>query len=305
MMQPPKPLQHLTYNKIFVHKQAPYAIYRHQVDGEHCNNVHDHDFFELVLILGGNGIQITPYGNMPIESGSLFVLQPGIWHGYIDCVGLLVSVCAIDARVFDVELAWLRDNPLFSDLMWTSAFKPNDSDYRIHRLRQSEMVRCNKAFFTLQEIESKATLQGRVQQIGSLTTFLADIAESMASPDHGSTLNPAAAIASPIIEKTLLLFSQNIAKNWSIRELSYGFGLTTPYYIRLFKRQMGESPLSYLSNMRARRAAQLLLHSETSINQIALDIGWNDPGYFSRRFRHYFGVSPREYRQKHLDFSHT
>lgn len=305
MMQPPKPLQHLTYNKIFLHKQAPYAIYRHQVDGEHCNNVHDHDFFELVLISAGTGIQITPYGNMPIESGSLFVLQPGVWHGYVDCVGLLVNVCAIDARVFDVELAWLRDNPLFSDLLWTSAFKPDDPNYSIHCLRQSEMVRCNKAFFTLQEIESKETLQARVQQIGNLTTLLADIADSVSTPDPTASQSTKLPIASPIVEKTLLLFSQNIAKNWSISELSYSFGLTTPYYIRLFKRQMGESPLTYLSNLRARRAAQLLLHSETSINQIALDIGWNDPGYFSRRFRHYFGVSPREYRQKYVNFSQT
>lgn len=304
-MQPPKPLQHLTFNKIFLHKQAPYAIYRHQVDGEHINNVHDHDFIELVLISGGSGTQITPYGSIPMGSGSLFVLQPGVWHGYYDCDGLLVNVCAIDARVFDCELAWLRDNPLLGDVLWKSAIKPHDPNYRIHQLRQSEMVRCTKAFFTLQEIESKETIQARVQQIGNLTTFLADIADSVAAPNPNTSQNTKLAPTSPIVEKTLLMFSQNIANNWSIRELSSCFGLTTPYYIRLFKRHMGEAPLTYLSNLRARRAAQLLLHSETSINQIALDIGWNDPGYFSRRFRHYFGVSPREYRQKYLDFSHT
>ncbi len=304
-MHNPKPLQHLTFNKIFLHKQAPYAIYRHQVDGEHVNNLHDHDFLELVLISGGSGIQLTPYGNIPLESGSLFVLQPGVWHGYMDCVGMLVNVCAIDVRVFDFELAWLRDNPLLGDLLWGSAITPDDASFRIHRLRQSEMVHCNKVFFTLQEIESKETVQARVHQIGNLTTFLADIADSVSTPNPTASQYTRSPIASPIIEKTLLMFSQNIAKNWSISELSYSFGLTTPYYIRLFKRQMGESPLSYLSNLRARRAAHLLLHSETSINQIALDIGWNDPGYFSRRFRHYFGVSPREYRQKYLNFSQT
>jgi len=68
---------------------------------------------------------------------------------------------------------------------------------------------------------------------------------------------------------------------------------------------MGQAPLSYLSGLRARRAAQLIIHSESTITQVGLDVGWEELGYFSRRFRHYFGVSPREYRQKYRDFSHT
>jgi AraC-like DNA-binding protein len=305
-MHTTRTLQHLTFNKIFLHKNAPYAIYRHQVDGEHVNNVHDHDFVELVLISGGTGTQLTPYGSVPLRAGSLFVLQPGVWHGYVDCEAMLVNVCAIDARLFSHELAWLRDNPLLHHLLWESAIQADHNRIPIHTLLPHQIVRCSKGFFTLQEIEVKETLQARVQQIGRLTSFLADVADCIAvnnTPLSGQDRK--ATSTSLIVEKTLLLFSENVARDWSITELSARFGLTTPYYIRLFKREMGQSPLSYLSGLRARRAAHLLVRSECTITQVALDVGWEELGYFSRRFRHYFGISPREYRQKYRDFSHT
>src|SRR5260221_6621753 len=93
-------IQHLTFNKICVNKSAPYAIYRHQDDGDHVTGLHDHDFVELVLISGGSGTHLTPYGSMEIHSGALFVLQPFVWHGYFDSDGLLVNVCVIDYRLF-------------------------------------------------------------------------------------------------------------------------------------------------------------------------------------------------------------
>jgi AraC-like DNA-binding protein len=297
-------LQHLTRNKIFVNKSAPYAIYRHQVDGDHINNVHDHDFVELVVISGGTGTHLTPYGDIPLSQEALFVIQPGVWHGYTDCKEMLVNVCAIDCQVFDCELAWMRDNPALNYLLWEVAMKPSYPKAPIHYLLPHQVVRLSRAFYTLQEIEHLQSAPARAQQIGCLTTFLAQMADIiwMKPNMHGGTQK----VTLPdIVEESLLLFSENLARDWSITELSARFGLTTPYYIRLFKRAMGEPPLSYLSGMRARRAAELLLYSETPITRIGGDVGWADPGYFARRFRCYFGISPREYRHKYRSLEHT
>lgn len=293
---------HLTFKNIFPHEQSPYAIYRHQVDGDHVNKIHDHEFIELVVISGGTGTQVTPYGEFPLQAGSLFVMQPGVWHEYIDCNSLLVNVCAMDCRVFDCELKWLYDNPSLRYLIWDSALTMVQPGV-MHLLSSGQVLRAGHSFFTLQTIESKTTPPARVQQIGQLATFLAEIADCVAI--NAPMPHPERKLTglTNAVEKTVMLFSENLARDWSIAELSASFGLTTPYYIRLFKREVGESPLSYLSMLRARRAAQLLMASDNSITSIALDIGWTEPGYFARRFRHYYGASPREYRQKYRDFT--
>ena len=180
MLHPYK-LQHLTYNKIFLNKQSPYAIYRHQVIGDHVNNVHDHDFVEIVLISGGTGIQSTPYGDVQLRAGAFFVLQPGVWHGYFDCDAMLVNVCAIDIRLFECELAWVKDNPVLHDLLLKNAITPLQERMPIHYLGSSQIVRCSKSFFMLQEIEGKETAQARVQQIGRLTIFLAEAADCVST----------------------------------------------------------------------------------------------------------------------------
>jgi AraC family L-rhamnose operon transcriptional activator RhaR len=301
-------IRHLTVRNTFLHADAPFAIYRHQVDGDHFHGRHDHDFIELVMISGGRGWQTTPYGNLPLRRGSLFVLHPGVWHAYVDCEELLVNVCAIDCRLFDFELGWLRDNPAIAYILWGSAITLDNPRMTLHCLPPQGVSRCSRAFYTLQESESKTTSQARVEQIGLMTTFLAEMADcvSLNMPIPVSGAAPAVARAetphNDVVKRTMLMFSENLARSWSIRELSGSFGLSTPHYIRLFKREMGESPLSYLSGMRARRAAELLMYGESSVAQVGIDVGWEDPGYFSRRFRQYFGSSPRAYRRAYRRF---
>jgi AraC family L-rhamnose operon transcriptional activator RhaR len=293
---------HLTLGTLLPHKNVPYAIYRHQIDGDHNLNVHDHEFVELVVITGGKGIQLTPYGNIPIQTGALFVLQPGVWHGYIDCEELLVNVCCINSQLFDSELAWLRDNAPVRHVLWDNAITAYQVRSPVHHLSASQLNRCSRGFYKLQEIERLYSPQARVQQIGVLTSFLAEIADCAAASSTLPLADRKLTELPPVVEQTLMLFSENMARDWSITALSSQFGLSTSYYIRLFNREMGESPLSYLSRIRALRASQMLMCTDTAIHQIGMDVGWNEPGYFSRRFRHYFGLSPRGYRQKYRDF---
>jgi quercetin dioxygenase-like cupin family protein len=155
IMFQPKHIQHLTVKKLFLYKDAPYMIYRHQVDGDHINHIHDHDFLELVMISEGTGTQSTPSCDIPMRTGALFVLQPGVWHAYLDCKALLVNVCLIDTRVFDSELAWMRDNPLLHCILWEAAI--TESQTPIHYLNAQQTNTGKRAFYALQALEQIQT----------------------------------------------------------------------------------------------------------------------------------------------------
>ena len=57
----------------------------------------------------------------------------------------------------------------------------------------------------------------------------------------------------------------------------------------------GESPNSLIRIMRLKRAASLLEKNESSITEILMSVGFSNPSYFTRCFKAYFGVTPREY----------
>lgn len=75
-------------------------------------------------------------------------------------------------------------------------------------------------------------------------------------------------------------------------------GLTEKYLCKLFKEQLGVTPVGFLQQLRADRAAQLLVSTSLSVAEIAESIGIPDPTYFSRFFKRRQGCSPSEYRLK-------
>jgi len=56
-----------------------------------------------------------------------------------------------------------------------------------------------------------------------------------------------------------------------------------------------QSASDFITSYRLKKAAQLLQLNEKSVSEIAYDIGFNDPKYFSRQFKKYFGSTPSEY----------
>ena len=68
--------------------------------------------------------------------------------------------------------------------------------------------------------------------------------------------------------------------------------------MRLFHRHLGVSPLEYRNRLRLENAGRLAAHSELSMKEIAEQLGYRSPLYFSTAFRREFGVSPSEYRRR-------
>ena len=64
----------------------------------------------------------------------------------------------------------------------------------------------------------------------------------------------------------------------------------------LFHRRIGMSIPVYIAKLRVEQAKVLLSNTQNSIANIALQVGFNDPAYFSRVFARYTGMSPKNYR---------
>jgi AraC family transcriptional regulator len=74
--------------------------------------------------------------------------------------------------------------------------------------------------------------------------------------------------------------------------------LSTSHFFRAFRRTFGESPLAYITKRRMQRAQELMLTSQASLSQIALDCGMCDQAHFSRTFRRIVGINPTTWRRQ-------
>lgn len=76
--------------------------------------------------------------------------------------------------------------------------------------------------------------------------------------------------------------------------------VTPQYLCRLFRKRLGMRPLEYITQRRIQQAKVYLRENTKNISEIALAVGYTDPGYFSAVFKRSEGLSPREYIRKEL-----
>jgi len=101
---------------------------------------------------------------------------------------------------------------------------------------------------------------------------------------------------SALVKRALAFLHQNYQRSLTRAEIAQAVGASEDYMGRIFRAEMGLSPWQYLNRCRIERAKLLLRQSTASITAVALEVGFNDPAYFSRAFQKEAGLSPTAYR---------
>ncbi|GAA5505453.1 HTH-type transcriptional activator RhaS [Novipirellula caenicola] len=83
-------------------------------------------------------------------------------------------------------------------------------------------------------------------------------------------------------------------ENVSLHELAQLAGTSAPYLSRVFSKEVGMPIQLYLSQIRVRRAQQMLKAGETLAN-VAYAAGFTDQSHFTRHFKRFIGVAPGTY----------
>ncbi len=98
------------------------------------------------------------------------------------------------------------------------------------------------------------------------------------------------------INRVIDIISQNISESkFNIENLSEKAGLSRMHLHRKILGLFGQSPGDFLRTIRLKRGAELLKEKTGNISEIAYEVGFDSPAYFSNCFRQQFGLSPSEY----------
>lgn len=102
------------------------------------------------------------------------------------------------------------------------------------------------------------------------------------------------------IQQVLSHMNEHLSEKIDMDKLAALVYLSRTGLIWKFRNQLGTTPQQYLIMLRIRQAKQLLLEEEDTIAQIAERCGYTNAYYFSNAFRSNTGMSPTEFRKKHL-----
>jgi AraC family transcriptional regulator of arabinose operon len=102
----------------------------------------------------------------------------------------------------------------------------------------------------------------------------------------------------PRIEAVLAHVSTRLDAPISVPELARSVALSPSRLAHLFKAEVGDSITRMHLKLRLRHAARLLEFTSRQISEIAHDVGFQSPFYFSHQFKAHYGVSPQTYRSR-------
>ncbi|GMK39966.1 hypothetical protein PCCS19_30210 [Paenibacillus sp. CCS19] len=83
----------------------------------------------------------------------------------------------------------------------------------------------------------------------------------------------------------------------TLESMAEALGASPVYVSRLLKQELGMTFVGYLTQLRMKKAVQLLSGTDLSINEIAERVGYDTQHYFSTAFKKVNGVSPNQYRK--------
>lgn len=100
------------------------------------------------------------------------------------------------------------------------------------------------------------------------------------------------------LKKVLRYIGENYASPIRLEELAGLVNLNPQYFCRYFKENMGKTATEYINEIRIEKAAEALAETDDKIITIAENTGFENIGYFIRRFKGEKGVTPSEYRRR-------
>ena len=102
-----------------------------------------------------------------------------------------------------------------------------------------------------------------------------------------------------LIDKAKEYIGEHYAESdLSVDRLCSYLNVSANYFSALFKKNTGDSFVSYLTNIRMNKAVELLENTDEKAYIIAGLIGYDEPNYFSYVFKKAYGISPSKYRQQ-------
>lgn len=108
------------------------------------------------------------------------------------------------------------------------------------------------------------------------------------------------AALSHTIKKTLYCLHKNFQKEVNLDELAAHLRVCPDHLGRQFQKECGVHITEYVNMLRIEKSKEYLIKTDDKINDIASALGYPNTNYFCKLFKKHVGVTPQEFRKKHV-----
>lgn len=254
----------------------------------HCIDWHWHSEVEFVFIEKGTAEFLIGSGRRVLTAGTGIFINSQVIHRFESAESVIIPNI-----VFSPSLLSSEDSLIYRK--YIQPLLDSSVEYLIFSPElpwQKEVLKSLLTVFAVQENEDMCEIKTAELLLKIWGTIYENVNISERVPS---------AKASAHTQAQLQIMMQYIQKNYSehitLADIAKTVSVSKSSALNIFSKYLHISPVSYLVNYRLKRAAKLLSSTDGSIYSVARDTGFENVGYFCRRFKELFGVTPGEYRK--------
>jgi AraC-like DNA-binding protein len=256
---------------------------------------HGHRDLELLYFEHGGGDHRVGGYTWPARAGDVVLIAPGQVHDLAgigsDAVGWAVEFSPQDIRDVRADssslLLW-RSNPLLNPFVAAEM----DPDVGRFCVAEPDRERWVRRLHDLRR-ELREQPDGHEGAVAALLLLLLtdvarlahDVAGAMRARDQ------------PLLAHVFEIIESRYTERLTLRDVAAAVGLSGGYLTTVVRERTGRTVVDWILERRLAAARALLLGSDLTVEAIALRVGFEDPAYFSRRFRLAHGCAPGAWRR--------
>ena len=254
-------------------------------------------FARLYLVVEGRAQISLPSGIYNLTPGHLYYIPAFTTHSYI-CDSLF-SHYYIHIYENNLEAESMLDN-------WDFPVEADATEYDIELLKRltyinpflklpmsnPEIYDNHKTLVSNIDMNVRRPFHVKMESRGILFILLSRFLK-MATPKVETRDDRIRTIISHI--------RSNLYENQDIDQLAKIACMSKDHFIRIFKKETGDTPNAYITKKKMEAAELLLITSDEPIKNVAIKLGYDDCSYFNKTFKKYSGITPQQYRMAHKD----
>lgn len=275
-----------------IHQDENISLMKYTAQAD--EDIHTHEFLEIVYIMSGKGRHCVNGIWYPVERGNLLFINFGQTHAFRPLGEMEIVNCLLSPKFIDEELI-CSENAV--EILTLSSFQ----DFNLGADKMIPMIRFNGKDILELETLIKSMLEEfvvkptnyRTALKGYTLVLLTRIFRAMQEVDSGQLLRHMGRITPDI----LLYIESNCFEKITLRELAQKCFYNSSYFSKVFKECCGKSLTVFINEKRVSEAQRLLLETTMSVEVICLRVGFHDRKQFYKLFKEHTGVTPYVYRK--------
>jgi AraC-like DNA-binding protein/quercetin dioxygenase-like cupin family protein len=266
----------------------------HKTTPEIMLYTHWHEELEILYILDGSMLLQVDMQSFIVSKGDIILIPPNLIHGASRCNN---SICNFYAIVFHPSFIYSALNDVIQQSYIDPFFvKTEKRFYYIDEKSRERDKILHNVVSIIKNYNSKCfgfELLVRSYLLQIFFYLLEDTAKEKTKPQRDDILTTLR------IKKILTFMEENYQQTFSLTDWASAIDLSKEQFCRIFKKYFNKTPIDYLMHYRISRAADLLIHSDLPIIDIAFETGFESANYFTIAFKNITKTTPREFRNSH------